>query len=211
MKTEDLIAALSADTVAPPRLERTVAAALASGAVGALLLLMATLHPRPDLAEAMHTVRFVAKFAVTVPLACVAVWLLRAQTRPVSTPARRISLLGVPLAILAAAVVLELLFVPESNWWVRMIGSNSRWCLAFVPIFSIPPLAAFLIALRQGAPARPTMAGLIAGFAAAGIGASVYAMHCPDDSPLFVALWYTLGIAVVAAAGAALGRVLLRW
>lgn len=64
---------------------------------------------------------------------------------------------------------------------------------------------------RRGAPARPTLAGFLAGLAAAGIGASVYAVHCTDDSPLFVALWYTLGIAMVAAVGAALGRIVLRW
>jgi hypothetical protein len=188
-----------------------VPAMLAVGVLCALGLLLATLHPRPDLGEAMHTLRFVGKFAVTVPLAATAIWLVGIQMRPTGTPYRRLWALALPLALLAFAVCLELGATPEGSWWGRMIGSNSRWCLTFVPIFSIPPLAAFLIALRRGAPAHPTLAGCAAGLAAAGIGASVYAVHCTDDSPLFVALWYTPGVALVTAAGMVLGRRLLRW
>jgi hypothetical protein len=36
-------------------------------------------------------------------------------------------------------------------------------------------------------------------------------MHCPDDSPLFVAVWYPIAIAFMTAVGAALGARLLRW
>ena len=42
-------------------------------------------------------------------------------------------------------------------------------------------------------------------------GATLYAFHCFDDSPLFVATWYTLATLVVTAAGALVGRRLLRW
>ena len=41
--------------------------------------------------------------------------------------------------------------------------------------------------------------------------AAFYAAHCPDDSPLFVAAWYSLAVALVAAVGAATGRLTLRW
>jgi hypothetical protein len=55
------------------------------------------------------------------------------------------------------------------------------------------------------------MAGAAAGFAAGAIAAAIYAWHCPDDSPLFLATWYTIGIAIVTGAGALLGRRWLRW
>ena len=54
-------------------------------------------------------------------------------------------------------------------------------------------------------------AGAVAGLAAGGIAAAIYAWHCPDDSPLFLATWYSLAIAIVVAAGFLLGRRLLRW
>jgi hypothetical protein len=53
----------------------------------------------------------------------------------------------------------------------------------------------------------PTAAGLAAG----AIAAAIYAWHCPDDSPLFLATWYTITIAGVTVGGALLGRRLLRW
>ena len=68
-----------------------------------------------------------------------------------------------------------------------------------------------LIALRQGAPTRPTLTGVVAGLFAGGVAAAIYAAHCPDDSPLFVALWYSLGIAIVALVGGLAGRLALRW
>ena len=92
-----------------------------------------------------------------------------------------------------------------------LVGTNTYWCLGFIPIFSLPVLAALFVALRRGAPIRARLTGLMAGLAAGGFGATVYAAHCTDDSPLFVATWYTIGIAVTAALGAALGPRLLRW
>ncbi|HUI21148.1 MAG TPA: NrsF family protein, partial [Methylocella sp.] len=58
---------------------------------------------------------------------------------------------------------------------------------------------------------RPALAGAAAGLLAGAIGAAFYATHCPDDSPLFVATWYTLAIAFVTAIGAIAGARLLRW
>jgi hypothetical protein len=67
------------------------------------------------------------------------------------------------------------------------------------------------VALRGAAPANPTAAGALAGLAAGGIGGAVYGLHCFDDSPLFVAIWYPVGIALMTTAGALIGRRVLRW
>ena len=76
---------------------------------------------------------------------------------------------------------------------------------------SLPLLAAALIGLRHGAPARPAVAGAIAGLVSAGLAATLYASHCTDDLPLFVATWYTLATALVAAIGALAGSKVLRF
>ncbi|TIM59065.1 MAG: DUF1109 family protein, partial [Mesorhizobium sp.] len=69
----------------------------------------------------------------------------------------------------------------------------------------------FLAVLRYGAPTRPVLAGAVAGLLAGGLAATFYAAHCFDDSPLFVATWYTIAIAILAALGAFGGRLLVRW
>ena len=58
---------------------------------------------------------------------------------------------------------------------------------------------------------RPRLAGAVAGLASAGLAASLYALYCPDDSPLFVATWYTLAAAITAGVGAIAGKRWLRW
>ena len=45
----------------------------------------------------------------------------------------------------------------------------------------------------------------------AGLAATLYASHCTDDSPLFVATWYTVATALVTAIGAFIGSRVLRF
>ena len=104
-----------------------------------------------------------------------------------------------------------MMVVPADQLRDQWIGSNSMVCMTFIPLIGIGPLVAFLFALRHGAPTRPSLAGAVAGLAAGGLAATFYAAHCTDDSPLFVATWYPLAIAMLAAAGAGAGRIFVRW
>jgi hypothetical protein len=88
---------------------------------------------------------------------------------------------------------------------------NASHCLALIPLFSALPAAFLLWALRRAAPARPGLAGTVAGLTAGGLGASLYAISCPVDSPLFVATWYSLAIGAVTAVCYLVGRRWLRW
>jgi hypothetical protein len=56
-----------------------------------------------------------------------------------------------------------------------------------------------------------TEAGAAAGLLAGSAAATIYAFHCPESTPTFIAIWYTVGILLPALVGAALGRWLLRW
>src|SRR5258706_14459935 len=92
----------------------------------------------------------------------------------------------------------------------RLVGNNSRLCMTAIPLMSLPLLVAALIGLRHGAPTRPAVAGAIAGLLSAGLAATLYASHCTDDSPLFVATWYTIAPALLCAIGALAGSSGLR-
>lgn len=212
MKTDDFIAALSADAPqqqTPPR--RAFAIALVAGAIiagGAFLL---TLGPRPDFMHAIQTLRFDFKFVVTLVLAISALLVARDMARPeVHRSGMRPLLLAAPV-LLILAVALELMVVPPDLWMPRLIGHNMRFCTTMIPLFALGPLVLLLWAFRRGAPDNPARAGAVAGLIAGGIGAAFYAAHCFDDSPLFVATWYTLAIGVVTGLGALLGSRFLRW
>jgi hypothetical protein len=46
---------------------------------------------------------------------------------------------------------------------------------------------------------------------AGALGALGYALACTELSPAFIAVWYSLGIGLAGALGAALGPLVLRW
>ena len=53
--------------------------------------------------------------------------------------------------------------------------------------------------------------GAVLGLFAGAMAALVYTLHCPELSPAFLVVWYSLGMLIPAAVGAALGERLLRW
>jgi hypothetical protein len=100
---------------------------------------------------------------------------------------------------------------PSNEWMSRLVGHNSMFCLRTIPLLAAPMLAALIVALRAGAPMHPALTGALAGAASAGIAAFLYASHCPDDSPLFVATWYPLATLICMGLGALAGRRFLAW
>jgi hypothetical protein len=213
MKTEDLIRALAVDapSVEPP-IARTLAVAVGIGALLSLVVFLAAFGSRPDFTHvASSSVRFVFKFVVTLSLAIPAFLLVRGLLRPDFEPDKRLWWLALGPALLIAGIVLELMMVPSDAWHARMIGHNSFYCVTVIPLLSLAPFAAVIYALKSGAPANPTIAGAVGGLLSAGIAATLYASHCTDDSPLFVALWYPVGFVLMTTLGALIGSRFLRW
>jgi hypothetical protein len=212
VRTSRWIAALAADVaIEPVDLSRRFVAALATGLAGAVALYALFVGPRPDIAEAIGTLRFELKFVDATALALPSLLLLFRLARPDTRPGALALWLFAPLILLAAAVAVELAVVPPGEWLTRLVGENWMYCTTMIPMTAAPILAALIIAMLAGAPQRPAWTGALAGAAAAGLAALLYASHCPDDSPLFVATWYPLATLVCAAAGALAGRRFLAW
>ena len=212
MKTSELIEALAVDPVPRgPGLSKTFLAALALGAAVSAALFLATIGPRADFAEATHTLRFDLKFVDTLALLLPSALLCLHILRPDARLGALALLLAAPLLLLGGAVIGEMLVVPREQWGGLMLGDNSMHCLKVIPLLSVAPLMALIYAMRAGAPQSPTLAGALAGAAAAGIAATLYASNCPDDSPLFVVSWYPLATLIVVVAGSVAGNRLLRW
>ncbi len=212
MRTSELIAALAADPVPEPiRLERRVAAAVALGLIASVAIYALLMGPRPDIAEAARTVRFNLKFVDALAFALPSLLLVVRLARPDARPRAMALWLVAPFILLAAGVVVELVVVPSNEWLPRLVGHNSMFCMRMIPVLAAPILAALIVALRAGAPLHPALTGALAGAASAGVAALLYASHCPDDSPLFVATWYPLATLICAAVGALAGRRFLAW
>ncbi|MDB5609936.1 MAG: hypothetical protein JWP25_6836 [Bradyrhizobium sp.] len=212
METDQLIRTLAADNVHRARPVGFVLALtlLAAAPVSIAMFLMA-LGVRPDVMTAMHNPFFDLKFAVTLALAISAIAVGLHLSRPEASLHGWAWLLLIPAGLLVAGIGSEMMLPQRLPMVTRLIGSNSRVCMTAIPLMSLPLLAAALVGLRHGAPARPAVAGAIAGLLSAGLAATLYASHCTDDSPLFVATWYTIATALVTAIGALAGSKVLRF
>ncbi|WP_349371369.1 DUF1109 domain-containing protein [Salinarimonas sp.] len=211
MRTQDLIDTLAADLKPQKPFAAALAPALALGFAVSAALFLTMLGPRPDFVAALESARFLAKPTVALLLAAAALGLAARLARP-GAPASGwgLALLAAPVAAILFSAV-ELSVLPASLWSAAWIGQNAVFCLVAIPVLAMPTLAGLIYALRRGAPLRPRLAGAVAGLASAGLAASLYATYCPDDSPLFVATWYTGAALITAGVGALAGKRWLRW
>jgi hypothetical protein len=212
METDQLIRTLAADSAHRARpVGFVLTLALLAAVPVSVAMFFAGLGVRPDLMTAMHNPFFDLKFAVTLALAITAIAVSLHLSRPEASLRRWAWLLLIPAGFLVAGISGEMMMPQRLPMMTRLIGSNARLCLTAIPLISLPLLAAALIGLRHGAPSRPAVAGAIAGLVSAGLAATLYASHCTDDSPLFVATWYTIATALVTAIGALAGSKVLRF
>lgn len=211
MRTDDLISAIAADRT-PPRkpMARSIIVAALLGGMISLGIFIGAFGVRPDWAAALATWRFDLKLAVVTSAVILALLDCIRLAKPSAAGfASRFSFV-IPV-VLAGAVGLELALVPADTWSSRLVGTNSLVCLVAIPTLAVVPLAAAILAMRTGAPASPLVAGAAVGRLAAATAAALYALHCFDDSPLFVATWYSLATIPTIAVGALAGRYMLRW
>lgn len=212
MKTEDLIEALVLDASQRRHsLAQRVLGAALLGALVAGVLFAIVLGVRPDIWIAFETWRFVFKFALALTCMACAWWACLELGRPEVRLKDVAGWIAFGPALLVVAVFYELAVIPPAQWSERAVGNYAGTCLLAIPLLSIVPLAALLIALRAGAPRVPASAGAVAGLLAGGLSAVLYATHCPDDSPLFVAVWYGLAVALVMLVGGIMGHRVLKW
>lgn len=212
MKTDHLIRTLAAD--APMRqwpLGLAFAAAVSAGVVVSACYFFLELGVRANALESLSTLRFPFKFVVALALTVPALVACYRLARPNGSLGSWGQAFLVAPVFLATGVLVELSVVPPELWRERLIGQNSSWCLYLIPLMALAPLIAMVAVLRYGAVTQPRLASLAAGLAAAGLSATLYAAHCTDDSPLFLATWYSIATAIVVVASLLLVPRFLRW
>jgi hypothetical protein len=213
MKTEALIAALAAETrpVAPHAIQRRLSLVGLAGALVALAVLLAWLGIRPDMRVAVRTASFWLKAAYGLALVAGGGLMTARMARPDGAPGSARWMVIAAFATIAALGVLTVVLTPPDQRGLAIMGHSWNRCPWRITAFAAPVFGGLVWAVRHFAPTRLSLAGFSIGLLAGAIGASVYGLACTETSPAFVAIWYTLGVAVCAAVGAALGRWLLRW
>lgn len=212
MKTDSLITGL-AEGLTPVRrghAVRVLALALVCGGAVSALLLLSWMGRRPDFPAALATGPFWMKFAYTLALSAIGLWMVERLARPGVRAGRQAALLALPFAALLALALWQW-NVPGVDRHHLLMGGSSNVCVRNILAISTPVFIALFWALRRLAPTRLTLAGAGAGLLSGALGAWIYAFACTENTAPFVALWYTLGILAMTVIGAALGRWVLRW
>jgi hypothetical protein len=209
----DLPRQLSAGLAAipPSFVPRRLFLGFAAGALVSILWVLAFLHLRPDLMDAMGTAMFWVKLAYPLSLAIIAGLAAERLARPVASARDRIFWLGLPFGAVALLGIVQFVTAAPQSREAIMMGGSARVCPFLVLASSVPPLLGLIWAMRGLAPVRLRETGAVIGLAAGGVGAFAYAWHCTEWGAPFLAFWYTLGILAAAVLGALLGPVLLRW
>jgi hypothetical protein len=179
-----------------------------------LFLLLSEL--RPDMPDAMATPAFWWKSGSFAVIAILAGAAMLISLDPATTTPRRVAgwwrgLAGFAPAALALGWLIDAGASGRSALLARLEWRDGLDCLANIALLTLPLVLALGMLMRRGAPTQPARTSAAAGLAAAAAGAVVFALHCPHDDPLYVAVWY--GGAVLAVAGiarAVLPRV-VRW
>ncbi len=213
MITGDLIDSLSSDVKSVGRgaVGRQLVLGIVAGVFGSLVLVFAMLGIRADLTEAIQSSAFWMKWGYSASLAVAAIYATLRFVRPEPGGLGRLWLMALPVAGLAIVAAGELVRTPRSQWLAMWLGQTWSKCPELVLMLAIPIFAGLLWSSRRMAPTQLRAAGTAAGLAAGAIGATLYCLHCPEVSALFVLTWYSLGIVLTAGIGALIGPRLLRW
>jgi hypothetical protein len=213
MRTEALITSLAGDlrTVAPGAVPRRVGFGLACGATITIALVVFGLGMRPDIARAVLGFSFWMKWGYTISVGVIAVTATNHLARPQAEQPYCLWWLALPTGLLVALTLYQLITVPPGDWTALWQGQSWRVCTIKVATLSLPLFAGLMIAFRSFAPTRLRLTGAVAGLAAGACAATLYGLHCPEVSALFILVWYTLGMLAPAAIGALAGPKLLRW
>jgi hypothetical protein len=210
MKTDDLIAALSADTLprltVGQRLLRALPAAFAVSLVGFLVFR----GVRPDLGQALSSAA-VLKTLVPLLLAALAGALALGLGRPAARPVALAGALAVFVATLLAGFLAALANDAAMGLAASLAKPSLFTCLTTVPALAVPLLVAVMWALSAGAPIHPSRTGAAGGLAAGALAAALYSLYCDQDAALFVLPAYGAAVLLVTLAGALAGARVLRW
>ncbi|AYD03442.1 DUF1109 domain-containing protein [Neorhizobium sp. NCHU2750] len=214
-RTDDLIRSMAMEAGDRAR-ERgkartpTLRQALAAGLVLALICSLATVillsGPRPDLSNVATTWTFQFKVVAMTLAAGGASLMVRNAVIPGIAGKRLLPLLPAALFMLAGAG-----FDRSGLSLGGAHASSVTSCMGVIVIAALPALAVIFAAMRRGIPTRPRLAGTLAGILAGSLGGLAYTIACINDGAAFVALWYTLAIALVTAIGAIAGPRVLAW
>ncbi|UPK38056.1 DUF1109 domain-containing protein [Bradyrhizobium sp. 186] len=207
--TDDLIHSLASTAGTPRRgasLQAVFAVTGAASLAFALLLLFSIIGIRQDFADMAVRMPFAFKVvyagALVVGTSVVALY--------AATPGASATAI---CALLPAVILLTcgVIFDPTGFPIMGITRTAVAICVGRILFLSLPDMILTFVFMRKAAPTQPLFAGAVLGMHSGSIGALAYTLACRNDGTAFVAIWYAVACAIMAAVGAIVGHRVLRW
>lgn len=215
MKTDDLIADLSANPRSTSRMRPTptiVGSALLACLIVATISIV-WLGPRTDLWRALFAGQhlLILNFVFALSVGSIAL----ANVRDLSVPGRRRSLsplaLGAPFLVMGALALYEIGASLSDQLSDHLDHTSWLTCLWRIAILAVPAFAILAIGIKRLAPVNLHRAGAYVGILAGAIGSMGYCLHAEEQALVFDTTVHTSAIIVMALIGWVGGPRLLRW
>ena len=211
METDDLIRKLAASPNAAPMDDRRFMLLALGAVVVPVVVFLAVAGVRHGLGLAISQPLVMVKTLLPLLAFALALPELPRLTRPEGMGETKLFRLALPLLAALALFVVTLIDPEALESRLEPGWFGVAECLGLISLLSIVPVWAGLRLLGKGAVAAPGFAGAVAGFVAGSGVAAGYSLFCTRDNPLFYLVWYSVAIGIATAAGALLGRRMLRW
>jgi hypothetical protein len=207
--TDDLIHSLASTAgtrQSGASLQVVIAVTGAASLACALLLVFSVFGIRQDFADMAVRMPFAFKVAYSGALvAGASVVALYAATPGASATA--LYALSPAVLLLACGVICD----PTGFPIMGRTDTAVAICVGRILFLSLPAMMLTFVFMRRSAPTQPLFAGAVVGMLSGSVGALAYALACRNDGTAFVAIWYAVACAIMAAAGAIVGHRVLRW
>lgn len=209
----DLINALASDLrpVSPRVVRHRVGWAVLAGAAIALGVVVVNFGIQPGLDTFAHGKPLLMKSAYALSLAGIATAMTLLLARPGRWWRKGWPWVAAPVVGLGLLALAELARAPMAHWPDMVMGQSASQCPWRIAALSLPVFAGLCHAIRGQAPTDLRASGAAAGLLSGAVAATAYALACPEDSAVFILVWYSTGIALATGMGALLGPKLLRW
>ncbi len=209
-KSEDLIAALSADATPVRRLRPPAWRAAGLVAVaGAIVALSVAWHGfRPDLAQKFHEPMYVLEWLASLATALGAFVAAFHLSLPDRSP-RWIAAAVIPASFWLSVIGLGCLEDFLQHGMDAFAWSVSLACFRYITEMGIPLMLVMMVMIRHAGPIRPIQSMVCAGLGAAALSAAGLSLFHDLDASWLVLIWHGSALLTILALSA-LGGVILR-
>lgn len=207
--TDSLIRELSADLSPVQRRNvRWEVGALLAVAGTELALILMSGHMRHDMGRIILSpfmIWKISSLALLAGLCCTIA--MRSFTPPITSRRELLMVAGFAMIAIIAGIIATPDSEASRSLIERLSPVRGMFCAGAIVVLSAPIVTLLGVLMRRAAPVQPRRSALAAGLAASTVGALVFTACCPMNDPLYIIVWYSIGVGAVAAAA----RWLLPW